>query len=121
MKIVISVLIIITICLNAQTLSAQNAPISAIGIAETYNDSATVSITVTDFINIGACDLLITYDSTIASATLVSLGPGVGAYYFIGNYKSSHHTTSFFCKYHNCFIFTIFIFFECRCNYSSLY
>ena len=85
MKSFISILLTGLICLNNYNLSAQNAPISTIGTVETYNNSATVSITVTDFTNIGACGLLITYDSTMASATSVSVGPGVGYFYFIPN------------------------------------
>ena len=64
-------------------LSAQNAPISTIGNIETYNDSVQIAITVTDFTNIGACDLKIVYDSTVAKATSVELGPGVSAFFFV--------------------------------------
>jgi hypothetical protein len=85
MKTLISVLIIGTICFNTHALFAQNAPISTIGMVETYDDSAIVSITVTDFTNIGACDLLITYDSTMATATSVTVGSGVGYMFFIPN------------------------------------
>jgi len=85
MKTLNSILITGIICLNTYNLCAQNAPITTIGSVETYDDSTTVSIIVTDFIDIGACDLLITYDSTIASATSVSVGPGVGYMYFVPN------------------------------------
>jgi hypothetical protein len=83
MKILISTLITGVICLTLNMLTAQNAPISTIGTVATYNDSATVSVTVTDFTNIGACDLKIIYDSTVAKATIVELGPGVGQFFFL--------------------------------------
>jgi hypothetical protein len=76
-------LLIGIICLTTSVLSAQNAPISTIESVETYNDSAIVSITVANFTNIGACQLVMNYDSTVAKATSITLGPGVGHYYFL--------------------------------------
>ena len=70
------------LCMSYYFISAQNAPISAIGTVETYNDTAIVSITVTNFSNIGGCDLLFNYDPTFAVATSVTLGPGIGQFFF---------------------------------------
>jgi hypothetical protein len=83
MKSFISILLTGLICLNNYNLSAQNAPISTIGAVETYNDTAIVSITVTEFSNIGSCELVMNYDPAVATATSVTLASGIGYYYFI--------------------------------------
>ena len=66
-----------------QVANAQNAPISTIGTVVTYGTTTVVPITVTGFTGINACDLKITYDPTIVTATLVTLGPGINNTYFI--------------------------------------
>jgi hypothetical protein len=83
MKTTITILIIGLIYVNNYTLSAQNAPILNIGAVETYNDTEIVPITVTEFSNIGGCDLLFNYDPTVATAASVSLGPGVGQFFYV--------------------------------------
>ena len=85
MKTPITIVLICLVCLDSYNLSAQNAPITTIGSVETYETTIVVPVTVTGFTNIGGCDLLINYDETIATATSVTVGPGVGYYYFVGN------------------------------------
>jgi len=88
MKTTVATLLIGLICLNNYSLSAQNAPMATIGSVETYESTVSVPITVTEFSNIGACDLLFNYDPTIAIATSVTLGPGIGAYVFLPNIQT---------------------------------
>jgi hypothetical protein len=78
-------ILLIPIAFSFHEAISQNAPITTIGAVETYGTTTVVPITVTGFTNIGGCDLLLHYDPAVATATSVSLGPGVGAYYFIGN------------------------------------
>lgn len=83
MRTLIVIVIVVCAAVISLNVSAQNAPISSIGNIETLDDTAQVSITVADFTNIGACDLKIVYDSTIAKATSVTLAPGVEAFFFV--------------------------------------
>ena len=75
-------LLFITLFFSIQLINAQNAPVSTIGNVATSGTTALVPITVTGFTNIGGCDLLFNYDPAIATATSVTLGPGIGQYFF---------------------------------------
>ncbi len=57
---------------------AQNAPVSTAGSVATFGATATIPITATNFTNIGSCSLKLTYNSSIAIATLVTTGPLLG-------------------------------------------
>ncbi len=71
----------ILIGLTFQKINAQNAPISTIATVTGYCSTVTVPITATNFSNIGSCNLRITYDPAIATATSVTLGnPLMGVY-----------------------------------------
>jgi hypothetical protein len=60
-------------CLSGALL-AQNAPVTTAGAVSTYGSTITVAITVTNFSNIGSCNLKLTYNPSIATATAVTAG-----------------------------------------------
>ncbi len=60
--------------LACQTIVAQNAPASTIGIVTTYAPTATVPLRAVSFSNIGSCNLKIVYDPAVAIATSVTVG-----------------------------------------------
>lgn len=57
---------------------AQNAPVSTMGFYAGNDPSASIPITVTNFNNIGSCNLKLTYDASIAMAMDVTSGPLLG-------------------------------------------
>ncbi len=59
-------------------INAQNAPVSTMGSYAGNNPSATIPITVTNFNNIGSCNLKLTYDASIALAMDVTPGQLLG-------------------------------------------
>lgn len=54
---------------------AQNAPVSVAGNVSSTGTSLVLPITVTDFINIGSCNLEMYYDPSIATVTSVTAAP----------------------------------------------
>ncbi|MBL7905358.1 MAG: T9SS type A sorting domain-containing protein [Bacteroidales bacterium] len=77
MKKIIRYLCLIVCCLPSGGF-AQNAPQSIAGKVVSLSTTATVPVYALDFINISSCDLKFSYDSTIAIATGVAIGPGMG-------------------------------------------
>lgn len=61
--------------LTGMVVYTQNAPVTTIGSYVGNETSINIPITVTNFINIGSCNLKLTYDPAIASATEVTAGP----------------------------------------------
>ena len=59
-------------------LLAQNAPITTVGSYTGNETTVTIPITVTDFDNIGSCNLRLTYNASVALATNVTTGPLLG-------------------------------------------
>lgn len=68
-------------------LSGQNAPISSVGAVVTYETTAVVPLTVTDFTGINICDLKIIYDPSVALPTAVTKDPAVAAWQFISDFS----------------------------------
>ncbi len=77
MKVIIRLLILILCCTAANCFS-QNAPVSIAGSIVVLNETATVPVYAFDFINISSCDLKLSYDPAVATATGVTIGPGMG-------------------------------------------
>ena len=59
-------------------VNAQNAPITTVGSYAGNETAVSIPITVTNFNNIGSCNLKLTYDASIALATDVTSGPLLG-------------------------------------------
>jgi hypothetical protein len=59
-------------------INAQNAPVSTAGSVSTFAVDMVVPITVTNFNNIGSCNLRLLYDPAIATANVVNKATGVG-------------------------------------------
>ncbi len=57
---------------------AQNAPVSALGNQSVYTNTTTVSVTVTNFSNIGGCLLEVHFDPSVALATGATANPAMG-------------------------------------------
>lgn len=57
---------------------AQNAPVTTVGSYAGIETTVTIPITVTNFNNIGSCNLKLTYNASIALATDVTTGPLLG-------------------------------------------
>lgn len=70
-------IILIFILFYVKGAIAQNAPVSEMDDYASYIPTVTIPVTVTDFDNIGSCNLQILYDSTVATCVSVNLGPGV--------------------------------------------
>lgn len=71
-------LLILTLCYTATSGFGQNAPVSIAGSVVSLNETAIVPVYALNFINISSCDLKISYDTTVAIATGVTIGPGLG-------------------------------------------
>ncbi len=59
-------------------LYAQNAPVSTIGMVNSYSNSATVQVTAINILNIGSFSIKILYDSTVVHPTGATVGPQLG-------------------------------------------
>lgn len=70
-------LLLILITLSAQKISSQNAPITSAGKIESTGTTVIVPITVVNFTDVASCNLRLTYDQAIGTATLVTKGPGI--------------------------------------------
>lgn len=73
MKILVRLLIIL-FCLACETVGAQNAPVSAVGVVFGNGPELTVPITATGINDIGSCNLQFVYDPAIALCTTVTAG-----------------------------------------------
>jgi hypothetical protein len=71
LKIIFLALWLLT-CLFSSEIYAQNAPITSVGTISTSGSSITVPITVTNFTNIGSCNLKLTYNPAIVAAIAVT-------------------------------------------------
>ena len=65
-------LLLVLLYLNIHGIYAQNAPISTIGQAVTYNATITIPITATNFNNVGSCNMQIVYDPAVLTCTAVN-------------------------------------------------
>jgi hypothetical protein len=70
-----TIFILILLALSAQKISSQNAPVTTAGIIAVTGSTVVVPITVSDFTNVSSCNLRLTYDPLIGTATLVTKGP----------------------------------------------
>jgi len=70
--------ICLLICCLATAGYTQNAPRSIAGTAVSLESSVTLPVYAEDFDNISSCNLKLSYDPTIATATGVTIGPGMG-------------------------------------------
>ncbi|MBK6344325.1 MAG: T9SS type A sorting domain-containing protein [Bacteroidales bacterium] len=66
------------ICCLATAGYTQNAPRSIAGTAVCLESAATLPVYAEDFDNISSCNLKLSYDPSIATATSVTIGPGMG-------------------------------------------
>ncbi|MGI2336913.1 MAG: T9SS type A sorting domain-containing protein [Dehalogenimonas sp.] len=70
------------LCLTAFSLTgpgyAQNAPKTIAGQVVSLTNTAVVPVYALDFFNISSCDLKFSYDTAVATATGVTIGPGMG-------------------------------------------
>ena len=60
------------------TVIAQNAPVSTIGVVYSYSNTVTVPVTATNISNIGSFSLKILYDPAVVQVTSVTAGPLLG-------------------------------------------
>ena len=67
----------VLITLSAQKISSQNAPITSAGNIESTGSTVIVPVTATNFTNVASCNLRLTYDPAIGTATIVTKGPGL--------------------------------------------
>ena len=77
MKVIVSILSGL-IYLNSNIIYSQNAPVTTAGAFVTNETAITIPITATDFNNIGSCNLKLTYDAAIVTATAITAGPLLG-------------------------------------------
>ena len=70
--------ICLLICCLATAGYTQNAPRSIAGAVVCLEPAATLPVYAEDFNNISSCNLKLSYDPTIATATGVTIGPGMG-------------------------------------------
>lgn len=68
-------LLLVLLFLNIHGIYAQNAPISTIGQAVTYNTTITIPITAINFNDIGSCNMQILYDPAVLTCTAVNNSP----------------------------------------------
>lgn len=71
-------LLYIGCCLFLISGVCQNAPISTIGVVNSYGNTATVPVTAINFTNIGSFSLDITYNQAIVQPVSVTTGPLLG-------------------------------------------
>jgi hypothetical protein len=57
---------------------AQNAPVSTAPVVTTLGNTVVAPITAINFSNIGSCNLKLTYNPAVATATMVTTGPLLG-------------------------------------------
>jgi len=65
-------------CFSFAVVSAQNAPLSIAGTVVSLETAVTVPVYAINFNNISSCGLKLSYDPSVASATGVTIGPGLG-------------------------------------------
>jgi hypothetical protein len=65
-------------CFSWTGMYAQNAPLSMAGTVVSLGSQTTVPLLASDFTNVSSCNLMLSYDPTIALATNVTIGPGLG-------------------------------------------
>lgn len=71
-------LLVFVACISFTVVSAQNAPLSIAGAVVSLEATTTVPVYAINFNNIGSCGMKLSYDSLVATATGVSIGPGLG-------------------------------------------
>ena len=64
--------------MNSNIIYSQNAPVTTAGAFVTNETAITIPVTATDFNNIGSCNLKLTYDAAIVTATSITTGPLLG-------------------------------------------
>lgn len=74
---------LVLLLLSAAATRGQFAPVSTAGQSSTYNSTATIPITTTNFNNIANCLLEIHYDQTKAIATGATANPFIGGGFFV--------------------------------------
>jgi hypothetical protein len=77
----ISIIFLLFFAFAAQTVYSQNAPVTTAGSVTSNGTTVTVPITTSNFVNISSCNLKMTYDPAVATATAVQSGnPLIGPY-----------------------------------------
>lgn len=71
-------LLVFVACFSFAVVTAQNAPMSIAGAVVSLETAVTVPVYTVNFNNIGSCGLKLSYDPSVATATGVTIGPGLG-------------------------------------------
>lgn len=75
----LAIVLIVFFAFSMQKAMTQNAPVSTVSTLVTTGTSAAVSITATNFVNLGSCNLQLLYNPAIATAVSVTMAPGATA------------------------------------------
>ncbi len=73
----LAIVLILFFAYPVQKAMTQNAPVSTVSTVVTTGNTAAVSITATNIINIGSTNQQLLYDPSIATAVSVTMAPGV--------------------------------------------
>ena len=74
----ITLLFSVVACLSMLRLNAVNAPTATLSNVTSYGSTAIVTVKVTNFIDISACNLQLTFDPTIAYSSISGVTVGAG-------------------------------------------